>query len=239
MSALPPKAAAAVAAGVSAKGQSGHRGCLRRQAIEIPYGLARRQAMKLPRRNFLHLAAGAAALPAVRALLGRKPIRRGRCTYCRLCRPAAQPTSSARLVGSRLSERLGQQFVIENRPGAGSNVGAEVVVRAPPDGYTLLFRSAADAINATLYRISVTISSATSRRWRALRRCLMSWWSIHRSRPRRCRSSSPTPRPIRQDQFGVGRHRHREPSGRRTVQDDGRSRFGPRPISRSARRSRT
>ena len=58
---------------------------------------------------------------------------------------------AARLMGQWLSERLGQQFVIENRPGAGSNIGTEAVVRAPPDGYTLLLVSAANAINATLY----------------------------------------------------------------------------------------
>ena len=57
----------------------------------------------------------------------------------------------ARLIGQWLSERLGQQFVIENRPGAGNNIGTEVVVRAPPDGYTLLMVSSSNAINATLY----------------------------------------------------------------------------------------
>ena len=57
----------------------------------------------------------------------------------------------ARLIGQWLSERLGQPFVIENRPGAGSNIGTEAVVRAPPDGYTLLLVSPANAINATLY----------------------------------------------------------------------------------------
>src|SRR4029450_11434808 len=57
----------------------------------------------------------------------------------------------ARLIGQWLSERLGQQFIVENRPGAGSNIGTEFVVRAPPDGYTLLLVSASNAINATLY----------------------------------------------------------------------------------------
>ena len=57
----------------------------------------------------------------------------------------------ARLIGQWLSERLGQQFVIENRPGAGSNIGTEMVVNAPPDGYTLLLIGASSAINATLY----------------------------------------------------------------------------------------
>ena len=66
--------------------------------------------------------------------------------------PAGGPTDiTARLIGQWLSERLGQQFVIENRPGAGSNIATETVVRAPPDGYTLLMVGATNAINATLY----------------------------------------------------------------------------------------
>ena len=66
-------------------------------------------------------------------------------------RPGGSTDITARLIGQWLSERLGQQFVIENRPGAGSNIGTEAVVRAPPDGYTLLLVGASTAINATLY----------------------------------------------------------------------------------------
>jgi tripartite-type tricarboxylate transporter receptor subunit TctC len=107
--------------------------------------------MKLPRRQILHLAAGAAALPAV----------------ARFAWAQAYPTRpvriivgyaagggldiAARLIGQWLSERLGQTFIIENRPGAGGNLGTEAVVRAPPDGYTLLLVNAGNAINATLY----------------------------------------------------------------------------------------
>jgi tripartite-type tricarboxylate transporter receptor subunit TctC len=107
--------------------------------------------MKLPRRRFLHLAAGAAALPAA-SLIARAQAYPSR--PARIVVPFAAGGSTdinARLIGQWLSERLGQQFVIENRPGAGSNVGTEVVVNAPPDGYTLLLIGASSAINATLY----------------------------------------------------------------------------------------
>src|SRR5437016_6306008 len=94
--------------------------------------------MKLPRRNFLHLVAGAAALPAVSrsARAQAYPSRPVRIIVP--FAPAGSTDIVARLMGQWLSERLGQQFVTENRPGAGSNVGTEVVVNAPPDGYTLL-----------------------------------------------------------------------------------------------------
>jgi tripartite-type tricarboxylate transporter receptor subunit TctC len=107
--------------------------------------------MKLPRRRFLQLAAGAAALPAAsriaRALAyPSRPVRI-------VVGFAAGGTTDilGRLIGQWLSERLGQPFVIENRPGAGTNIGTETVVRAPPDGYTLLLVPTASAINATLY----------------------------------------------------------------------------------------
>jgi tripartite-type tricarboxylate transporter receptor subunit TctC len=107
--------------------------------------------MKLPRRTFLHLAAGAAALPAVSRIAWAQayPTRPVRII---VGFPAGGGVDIiARLMGQWLSERLGQPFLIENRPGAGSNIATEVVVRAPADGYTLLLVHASNAINATLY----------------------------------------------------------------------------------------
>ena len=107
--------------------------------------------MTIPRRRFLQLACGAAALPALpRAALAQaypaRPVR------LMVGFAAGQAIDIlARLIGQSVSERLGQQFVVENRPGAGGNIAVDVVVRAPPDGYTLLVIGANNAINSTLY----------------------------------------------------------------------------------------
>jgi tripartite-type tricarboxylate transporter receptor subunit TctC len=107
--------------------------------------------MKLPRRRFLHLAASAVALPAV------SRIARAQAYPTRPVRiivgfpPAGVGDIAARLIGKWLSDRLGQQFVIENRPGAGGNLATESVANAPPDGYTLLLANSANAIGATFY----------------------------------------------------------------------------------------
>jgi tripartite-type tricarboxylate transporter receptor subunit TctC len=107
--------------------------------------------MKLPRRNFLHLAAGAAALPAVSRFANAQSYPSRPVRIIAPTAPGGAPDILARLIGPWLSGRLGQQFVIENRPGGGSNIGTEAVVRAAPDGYTLLLVSTTNAINATLY----------------------------------------------------------------------------------------
>jgi tripartite-type tricarboxylate transporter receptor subunit TctC len=108
--------------------------------------------MKLPRRQFLQLAAGAAALPAVSSI-ARAQTYPSRPVRIVVPFPAGQATDTvARLMGQSLSERLGQPFVIENRTGAGGNIATESVVRAAPDGYSLLLVSLPNALNVTLYK---------------------------------------------------------------------------------------
>jgi tripartite-type tricarboxylate transporter receptor subunit TctC len=108
-------------------------------------------AMKLPRRKFLHLAAGAAALPAV-SRVARAQSYPSRPVRIIVAAAAAGPTDIiGRVMGQWLSERLGQQFFVENRAGGGNNIGTEAVVRAPADGYTLLLSNAVNAVNASLY----------------------------------------------------------------------------------------
>ena len=107
--------------------------------------------MKLPRRNFLHLVACAAALPAVSRIAWAQayPSRPVRIV---VTFPAGSTSDIlARPMAQRLQERLGQPFVVDNRPGAGGTIGTEAVVRASPDGYTLLLISGAHMVNATLY----------------------------------------------------------------------------------------
>jgi tripartite-type tricarboxylate transporter receptor subunit TctC len=106
--------------------------------------------MKLRRRDFLQLAAGAAALPVSQVANAQtypsRPVR-----WVVPYAPGGGPDIFARLIGQWLSERLGQPFVIDNRPGAGSNIGTDAVVKAPSDGHTLLLITATNAVNATLY----------------------------------------------------------------------------------------
>src|SRR5712672_3076436 len=107
--------------------------------------------MKFPRRQFLRMIAGTAALPTVsrKAWSQTYPLRP---VHLIIGYPAGGANDIiGRLIGQWLSERLGQQFVIENRAGAAGNIGTEAVVRAPADGYTLLLAFAASAINAALF----------------------------------------------------------------------------------------
>src|SRR5215467_9041702 len=106
---------------------------------------------KLSRRKLLHLATTAAVLPALphTARAQTYPTRPGRIIAG--FPPAGSVDITARLIGQWLSERLGQQFIVENRPGAGATLATEAVAKAPPDGYTLLLTSSTDAWNATLY----------------------------------------------------------------------------------------
>jgi tripartite-type tricarboxylate transporter receptor subunit TctC len=108
--------------------------------------------LKLPhRRQFLHLAATAAALPMASRIARAQAYPTRPVRIIAATAPGSAPDILARLLGQWLSERLGQQFVTENRPGGGNTIGTEVVVRAPPDGYTLLLVDGTASINATLY----------------------------------------------------------------------------------------
>ena len=107
--------------------------------------------MKLPRRNFLHLAVGAAALPIASRFAWAQAYPTRPVHLIVPFAPAGGADTIARVMGQWLSERLGHPFVIENRPGGGANIATEAVVRASPDGYTLLIAGGYNAINATLY----------------------------------------------------------------------------------------
>jgi tripartite-type tricarboxylate transporter receptor subunit TctC len=115
--------------------------------------------MNIPRRRFLHLAAGAAALPAATHIAFADTYPTRPVHLVAGFAPGSASDINARLVGQWLSERLGQTFVIDNRAGAGGNIATEYVVRAPADGYTLLYASTAIAINETLYASRLNFNS--------------------------------------------------------------------------------
>ena len=107
--------------------------------------------MTLARRRFLHLLAGAAALPLAPAIATAQSYPARPVRIVSGFPPGGISDTYARLIAQWLSERMGQQFIVENRPGAGGNIAAESVARAEPDGYTLLLTTSADAWNSTLY----------------------------------------------------------------------------------------
>ena len=107
--------------------------------------------MQLPRRHFLHLAAGSAAFPAMSRNASAQAYPTRPVRIIAGFPPGSAADITARLIGQWLSERLGQQVIVDNRPGAAGNVATEAVVRAPADGYTLLLATSANAINAGLY----------------------------------------------------------------------------------------
>jgi tripartite-type tricarboxylate transporter receptor subunit TctC len=108
--------------------------------------------MTIPRRRFLKFAAGAAALPALPRLAAAQAYPARTVHLIVGYAPAGPADILGRLLGQWLSERMGQTFVVENRPGAGSNIATEAVVNAPPDGHTMFFVTGANFINATLYK---------------------------------------------------------------------------------------
>jgi len=172
----------------SAKGR--HSGCFWILLLVAKGAQVRGASPKLPRRQFLHLAAGAAALSVLSGIARAQAYPSRPIRWVVGFAPGGATDIIARLMGQWLSERLGQSVVIENRPGAGSNLATEVVVNSPPDGYTLLLVGPSHAVNATLYpklnynfiRDIAPIASI-SREPRFL--------------PRRSLNSLPMPRPIR------------------------------------------
>ena len=168
-----------------------------------------------------------------RASQGRKPIRRGRCASSSALPPAAHTDIVARLIGQWLSERLGQQFVIENRPGAGSNIATEAVVRAPPDGYTLLLVSSPNAINATLYEKLnfnfIRDIAPVAGIIRAPHVMVVNPSVPAKTVPEFIAYAKANPGKINMASAGNG---VRHPCGRRVVQDDDRRQHGSRALSR-------
>ena len=195
--------------------------------------------MKLPRRTFLHLTVGAAALPAVSRIAWAQsyPVRPVRLIV--QVPAGSAPDIIARVMGDWLSERLGQQFVIDNRPGASGNIATEAVIRAPADGYTLLLAMSANAINASLYgnlrfnfaRDAAPVASIGRIPLGLGDQSVASGEDdsgVHRLRQGQSR----------QDQRCVDRKRHAASRRGGAVQDDGRRRSGSRRLSRRADRHR-
>ena len=192
--------------------------------------------MKLPRRKFLHLAAGAAALPAVSRIAWAQayPSRPVRIIVGIAAGGATDII--ARLIGQWLSERLGQPFVIENRPGAGNNIATEAVVRAPPTAIRSSWSTSANAINATLYdKLNFNFIRDIAPVAGIIRVPLV--MVVNPSVPAKTvpefiAYAKANPGKINMASAGIGT---RGPCGWRAVQDDGRRRHGSRAVSRRRR----
>src|SRR6266516_163292 len=184
--------------------------------------------MKLPRRNFLHLAAGAAALPVVSRIARAQAYPSRPVRVIVPFAPAGTTDILARLIGQWLSERLGQQFVIDNRPGGGGNIGTEAVVRASPDGYTLLLVGSTNAINTTFYpKLNFNFIRDITAVAGIVR--VPNVMAAHPSVP-----ATTVPEFIAYAKTSPGKinyARSTVPCDRRVVQDDGRRRYGPRALS--------
>src|SRR5262245_12154753 len=194
-----------------------------RQSIWGPRSGSEGSTMKRPRRQFLHLAAGAAVLPAL-ARVAAAQAYPSRPVRLIVGFPAGGPTDiTARVMAQWLSERLGQQVVVDNRAGAGSNIAAEGVVNAPPDGYTLLLVGATNAINATLYeRLNFNFHPRHRAGVRHHPRASHHGGASIGPGQDRCRVHRLRQSPPRQDQHGVGRDWDHAPRLGRVVQDDDR-----------------
>jgi tripartite-type tricarboxylate transporter receptor subunit TctC len=192
--------------------------------------------MKLPRRNFLHLAAGAAALPAVSRFAWAQAYPSRPVRIIVPFPPGGPYDIVARLIGPPLSERLRQPFIIENRPGAGGNIGTEAVVRAPADGYTLLLVGVGSAINATLYdKLSfvflrdITPVAAISR--------VPNIMEVNPSFPAKTVPEFIAYAKANPGKINVGRQRNGSPRDRRVVQNDNRRQPDPCAVSRLGSRA--
>ena len=196
--------------------------------------------MKIPRRQFLQLAGGAVALLAA-SRIARAQTYPMRPVHIIVGYAAGGPNDIvARLIGQWLSERLGQPFVVENRPGAGSNTATEAVVNAAADGYTLFLANASNAINATLYeKLSFNFIRDIAPVAGIMRVPNVMEVNPDRLRPRRVPEfiayGKANPGKVN---FGVRRRRYAQSIWhRRAVQDDERHQHGPRSLSgRGARR---
>ena len=213
----------------------GQFGCKRRTTVPLrrmhcaPTGGCR----QLPRRKFLNLAAGAAAVSAVSSRTWAQTYPSHSVRLIVPFPPGGPNDVFARLIGQWLYERLGQPFIIDNRPGAGGNIGTEVVVKAAPDGYTLLLINSNHTVNATLYdKLNYNFIRDIAPVAAIIRLPLVLVLNPLRSSEDPSGIHCPCEGQSWQTQLRVGRQWQHTSRGRRTVQDDDRHRHGSRSLSR-------